>query len=173
MATLNTHGNAHGSKTEHYAGGVTRDFNTYPDGYAHLGKVRSAMRILDDLAAREPETGRCNKYFKTLGLDRTFSQVWQANDLFICYSPLDRNGLYASAHSGDKDITIHEWCLRTQNHWMIAASLCHEAAHCAGAGGGHAAEKAVDQCYFGDQLYDPTIIGGLQNSLDDLRGRLA
>ena len=133
------------------------------------------MRILDRLADREPPTGRCNKYFKTLGINKTFTELWNSGGLFINYSSRNVAGEYADTHSNKKDIALHEWALVNKNHWMIAATLCHETAHCAGAPGGASnnAEKAVKECYFGDQLYDPTIVGQLESAYNELRTALA
>ncbi len=164
MASLNTPGSGHGGKTEHYASGQTREFNTFPPMYRNMDKVARAMAILDRVAASEPAAGQCNAYFASLPGGHTFTDLWQSPATWVNYSSANRAGLFASTHSNKRDMTLHEWCLSTQNRWMIAACLCHELAHVGGAPGGrsHEAERAVDKCYFPDQ-YDPNILGRREN----------
>lgn len=170
MASLNSSGSGHGSKTETYSDGSTIAYNVFPANYEHLEKVRQAMRILDNLAAREPENGRCNSYFKSLSAGSTFSGLWQRAATWVNYSPSVAVGFYAAMHSNDLDMTLTSWCCSSQNRWMIAATMCHELAHAAGAPGGasHAAELAADRCYFGDQ-YDSTILGSVDGLYRYLR----
>ena len=183
MATLNVGPLVHGSKSETYADGSTIQYNVFPTSTAAdnrwIVKAQRAMQILDRLAIREPPAGRCNTYFRTLGSGATFTSLWQNPTVFVNYSPSTTNGFYAACHSNNRDLTVTAWCLNTQNRWMVAATLCHELAHAAGAPGSppgpaaswtaaqtataHRAELAARQCYFGDQ-YDSTIVG----SVDDL-----
>ena len=170
MATLNLAPTGHGSKTEVYADGSSIDFNVFPAVVPGFDKIGQAMSILDNLAAREPPQGQCNAYFRSLGTGDTFSGLWRNPAVFVNHSPSVAVGFYAACHSNNRDLTLTGWCISTQNRWMIAATLCHELAHAAGAPGGasHAAELAAKRCYFGDQ-YDSTILGSVDTIYRYLR----
>lgn len=193
MATLNVRPVAHGSKTENYADGTSIRFNVYATASrvdnARVAKVQRAMAILDRLAASEPAAGQCNAYFRTLGSNTTFTALWQNPAVFVNHSPSSANGFYAACHSNNRDLTVTSWCLDSQNRWMVAATLCHELAHAAGAPGSpnanapatwtpaqrataHRAELAADRCYFGAQ-YDPSIYGSVEGLYRLLTSRFA
>ena len=167
MAKINTHAAGHGSKTEHYAGGSSIQYNVFPNASAtekkHLAKLTRAYDIINRLDAKLDLQGPCNKYFKTLPKTKTFRHFWRDNTIFINYSPSLTNGFYGATHSNDKDICVSAWCLDNTNRWMIAATIVHEFAHIAGAPGGasHAAEKAADMCGFKSQ-YNPAILGSIK-----------
>ena len=174
MATLNLSPTGHGSKSETYADGSTIQYNTFPANVPGFSNVERAMDILGDLAQREPSQGQCNSYFRSLGNGNSFSGLWQNPAVFVDHSPSTQLGFYAACHSNNRDLTLTHWCISTQNRWMLAATLCHELAHAAGAPGGasHAAELAASKCYFGDQ-YDTNILGSVDTIYRYLRSAYA
>ncbi len=164
MATLNIHGHAHGNRSETYAGGRVIHYNSFPANHHALPKVRAAMRIIDQLA-QLPATDQCNLYFKGLALGKSLTDLWLHGGIFINHSPDNPSPYTADTHSNDVDIAFHEAALLTQNHWVLAATLCHELAHCGGAPAGtHEAERAVHECRFGPDHYDPSFIGYMERS---------
>ncbi|QDC10585.1 hypothetical protein FHY55_15660 [Oceanicola sp. D3] len=159
MATLNVHGHAHGSKSETYTGGRVIHYKSFPQNHHALPKIRNAMRIMDELA-RLPATDQCNLYFKGLALGQTLTQLWLHGGIFINHSPDNPSPYTADTHSNNVDIAFHEAALLTSNHWVLAATLCHELAHCGGAPAGtHDAERAVHECRFGPDHYNPGFLG--------------
>ncbi|MCF6235322.1 MAG: hypothetical protein L3J70_02915 [Gammaproteobacteria bacterium] len=173
MSKINTIDSGHGSKTEHYAGGTTIQYNVFCNGTdtekAHLKKLNEAYNIINKFDAKIDLQGPCNKYFRTLSKRKAFHHFWRDNTIFINYSPSVIIGFYGATHSNDKDICISAWCLGNTNRWMVAATIIHELAHIGGAPGGasHAAEKAADKCGFKPQ-YNPAILGSIKQLGDYL-----
>lgn len=168
MATINTASTGHGNRFETYSGGLTIQFDTFPeatdDQRARLAKLTRAFRIVDRLDTRIGLDGPCNRHFQSLPRGRSFHEQWRSIHLFINYSPSTAFGFFGATHSNNLDICISAWALDNHNRWMIGATIVHELAHTAGAPGGtsHAAERAVHRCGFADQ-YDPAIIGSLED----------
>ena len=173
MARINTLGLGHASKVERYAGGITIEYNVFPDATAldkrRLAKINESYNIINNFDSKIDLHNPCNKYFKNLPKGRTFRHFWRDNTIFINFSPSTTIGFYGATHSNDKDVCISAWCLDHTNRWMIAATIVHEFAHIGGAPGGasHSAEKAVDMCGFKSQ-YDPTILGSIKQLGDYL-----
>jgi hypothetical protein len=168
MAKINTKVTKHGSRSETYSDGSTISYNTFPEATtkekARLEKIKQAFTIVNNVNKKLDLAGPCNRYFKGLGANKSFRILWTDNSIFINFAPSNTVGFYGATHSNNKDVSVSAWCLDTKNRWMIAATIVHELAHVAGAPGGtsHAAEKAVDKCYFNAQ-YDKTIVGSIQD----------
>jgi len=168
MARINTTATGHGSRSESYSDGSTIQFNVFPSAnqadQARLGLTQQAVNIIDNLNSRLDLQGPCNQYFRSLPRNRTFSQLWSNNNLFINFSPSTANGFFGATHSNNVDVAVSQWALDNHHRWMIAATIVHEVAHTGGAPGGasHQAERAVDRCGFGNQ-YDPTILGSVRD----------
>lgn len=168
MPKINIASTGHGGKVEHYAGGLTIQYNVYPQTTtkekSRIDKVKKAVHIIDGLDRKIHLNGPCNKYFKKLPKNRSFNSVWRDPSIFIDFSPSTTSGFFGATHSSLKDVTLTAWCIDANNIWMIAATIVHEFAHVDGAPGGtsHAAEKANDMCGFKPQ-YDPTIVGSIRD----------
>ena len=171
MASLNLSPSSHGSTSETYSDGSTIQYNVYPsstkDQNDHIVKVQRAMDILDNLATREPASGRCNAYFQTLGAGRSFSSLWQDPAVWVNHSPSVAIGFYAACHSNNRDLTVTAWCLATQNRWMVAGDAVPSNWHTLRAllvAARMQPSGRAERCYFGPQ-YDPTIMGFYRQSL--------
>lgn len=168
MPKINTVTTGHGNKTENYAGGLSIQYNHFPEiakaDKDRLAKVKKAVEIVEKLDRKIDLNDPCNKYFGTLSRNNPFRHYWRDQTIFIDFSPSLTNGFYGATHSTLKDMCLTAWCIDKNNIWMIAATIVHEFAHIAGAPGGasHAAEKAADMCGFKPQ-YNPLILGSLQN----------
>jgi hypothetical protein len=191
MATLNIIPVVHGSKSESYRDGSTIAFNVFPSDTVAANNrivlVQAAMAVLDRLADSEPQGGQCNAHFRSLGRGVSFTSLWKDPSVYVNYSPSTEVGFYAACHSNNRDLTVTAWCLDTQNRWMVAATLCHELGHAAGAPGNpagpqpwsadavrvaHQAELSVKRCYFGSQ-YEPNILGSVDTLYRNLRSNYA
>ncbi len=173
MARINTTATSHGNRSETYSDGSTIQYNTFvttsETDRRRLQKMQDAYGIVNRSAGRLDTQGQCNRYFRSLPRGRSFNDLWGDNNIFLDFSPSNAVGFFGATHTNDRDICISAWCLDNQNRWMVAATVVHEFAHIGGAPGGssHAAELAVDRCYFGEQ-YDPDVMG----SIRDIAGML-
>ena len=132
---------------------------------------RRARQIAHDLPGAD-------RYFVTLGRARSLTSLLDSRHIWINYGG-DVHGLYGWTYQNN-DLWLCDGALR-RGRWTVLATLIHELAHIAGAGGGracdvwssrcHAAERAVLECnlgYHGELStgiddprtpYDPTISG--------------
>lgn len=129
-------------------------------GRARLDKVQRAIAILDRYVASGASTTTCDPHFLGLAGGRSFRTVWADPAVILSYNPRGGN-IYGHAEESGQDLALTQWCLETQNRYMVAATIVHEMAHINGADGiEHDAERSVRQCGL-RELYLPGVFGNL------------
>jgi hypothetical protein len=153
-----------------------RPFAPFPNGLR--SQVRWARTKAFWIARNLP---RADKYFRTLPRGRALTDLLNDPTIWINYSS-DLTGYYGTTYN-NKDLWIGPLAFR-YGQWMVLATLIHELAHIAGAGGAgtnlvcnefsavcHAAERAVLECGLGSRSelrsgknhpetpYDPRVLG--------------
>ncbi|HJQ61116.1 MAG TPA: hypothetical protein VJ890_29695 [Vineibacter sp.] len=109
------------------------------DSAADVGIVQDALNILRNTVAKIPT---CDQYFVSLPRRRSFVDVLNDDNVWICYDPTGPD----AGETVGRYITIGKKTLKA-GRWQVAATLVHELAHVGGAEDTNAqAETALIHC---------------------------
>jgi hypothetical protein len=134
---------------------------------SYLKAVQHACQIITHrVQGHKPS----NAAFQRLPGGRTFAQVWNDPDVWICYDPKSNIGEYGATVR--KGIALSQTCCR-KGVWTIVATLIHELAHVNGADGlSLDAELTLKQCLMG-KFFDPINMGAIERGPKNIELALA